>query len=501
MSRVSSAPSAPVTGSGAGRLVSVALSALLVGGGVGYGAFRVLGSAQPAAAPAPAATEEKPAEPDVVEFSESKWKSAGVTIEPVTYAPFTERIWRSGHLILNETAIAHLSPVVEGIIREVKVRLGQEVKAGEVLAVLDCREVGQAKLDLVKARLATEYARNQSAWTQTVTKNATELVQATTAGETIPEIEKRFANRPIGEIRQQIITAYSRRLQAKAHYDAVTQADTQGAISQANIIRLRADLEAAEASFRALTEEVKFQSGQQVRAAEQKLREAQTAEALSQAALMMFGYSREEVAAMDPIAEGARVSLYPIRAPFSGTIIEQHAVLAERVSPQIQLFKIADLSVLWLHADVPQRDHAFVRKLTGGKIRFREDDESGKLYQGDVFYKGDLIEPETRAISLSASVPNEDRSLKPGMFVEVEFLKTGEAAVQVPATAVQRDNRQAFVFVHEGGDRFKRVNVKLGRSNEGTVEISDGLKPGQNVVTGGAFVLKSELMKDQMMGE
>lgn len=436
-----------------------------------------------------------------VEIEESRWESLGIQVAPTRRADFIERLWRTGRLTLNETRIAHISPMVEGVVREVKVQLGQDVKAGEVLAIIDCREVGQAKLELVKSRLALEYAGAQHRWTQNASRHAAELVEAVLAGMSVGDIEKKFRDRPIGDLRQQLVTAYSRRLQAKAHYESVIGASVQGAISQANVIRMRADYEAAEAVLQALCEEVRFQTGQQLRTTEQKLREAQTAESLSKASLMMLGFTREEVARMDPLAEGAEVSRYPIRAPFSGTIIEQHAVLAERVGPQTQMFEIADMSNLWLQADVPQKDVPTARQLTDAKLRFRVSEGGQSLHEADVFYTGDVVNRETRAVLLSATVKNPDRAFKPGMFVEVELTRVGGAVVQIPVGAVQRQGTQAFVFVHEGGAAFRRVDVILGRTSAGAVEVLEGLREGQPVVIAGGFILKSELLKDQMAGD
>lgn len=481
--------------------LSVGLALAGVGGGAVY--YRVTHPTEhplPSASPDASLTN-RPGEDAIVRFAQSKWPAAGIRVDPAVSAPFTERAWRSGRLALDESRIAHISPIVEGVVREVKVRLGRNVTAGEVLAVLDCREVGQAKLELVKARLAAEYARTQQAWTRSTSLGAVELVAAMTAGTPLAEIEKRFRDRPIGDLRQQLVTAYSRQVQTKAHYEAATQPGTQGAIPESTLIRLRADEEAAEATFRALCEEVKFQSGQLVRAAEQKLREAETAESLARSGLMMFGYSREEVAAMDPIVEGPKVSLYPIRAPFAGTVLSQHAVLAERVGPQIQMFQLADLTTLWLQADVPPRDVPLVRQATGHALRFRIGEDGGPAREAEVFYTGDVVDKDTRAVALTAAVPNPDRALKPGMFVEVELTRPGGTVVQIPESAVQRQGTQAFVFVHVGGDEFRRVDVKLGRSSGGNVEVVAGLQAGQPVVVAGGFVLKSELFKDLIAGE
>jgi cobalt-zinc-cadmium efflux system membrane fusion protein len=483
---------------GPGRWVGLAAGLAAVAAAAGFTAGRWNDTTRE---PIEAAKSESPPAPEgVVKFAEARWAAAGIKVEPAASAPFTERVWRTGHLALDDTRVAHVMPLAEGIVREVPTRLGQDVKAGDVLAVLDSREVGQAKLDLVKARMATEFARVQQEWTETVSKNGAELVAATAAGTPMAEIEKRFNDRPIGDLRQQLMTAYSRRIQARTYLDATTLTGAAAAIPESSVVRLRADYEAADATFRALGEEVKFQTGQQVRAGAQKLREAQTAEAVCRSALMMLGYTRAEIDAMDPIAEGPKVSLFPVRAPFAGTVIEQHAVRSERVGPTQQVFQVADLSVLWLLADVPQGDLSLARSLAGGRIRFRTA-EADPLRDADVFYTGDVVDPATRAVELMAAVPNRDRGLKAGMFVEVELAKPGGSAVQVPAGAVMRQGAQPFVFVHTGGDEFRRADVKLGRADGDAVEVVGGLTPGQSVVVAGGFVLKSELFKDQMAGE
>ncbi len=487
---------------GARRL---ALSLALIGAGaiLGYAGLRWTGGAVPPAhaAETPTETPEAKGEKGIVRMPEARWPVAGIRIASAGYAPFTEHLQRTGRLTLNETRMAHLAPLAEGVIREVKVRLGQDVRAGDVLAVIDSREVGQVKLELARARLASATAEARHAWTQQTSRNAGELVAAMTAGTPLTDLENGFKNRPIGDLRQQLVTTYSRWVQARTKFQTVSQPSLQAVLPKTNLIRTRSEYEVAGAAFRALCEEVAFQAKQQVRTSEAGVRDAQTAEALARARLLMLGYTAREVNALDPVAEGAAVSLYSIRAPFDGTIVEQHAVLAERVGPDLQMFRLADLSTLWLRADIPQKDLALIHGLAGGKIRFRTADGAGTDRQGVVFYTGDVVDEQTRTVPLTATVANPGRDLKPGVFVEVELEQAGAMAIQVPETAIQRDGAQPFVFVHEEGDAFRRVDVTIARTSGGVAEVARGLQPGQPVVVAGGFVLKSELFKDQMAGD
>lgn len=451
--------------------------------------------------PSPDAVQESEKPHDTVSLAKDRWQASGVALEPVVAASFIERHWRTGRLAVDEGHVAHLSPVVDGVIRDVRVRLGQNVNAGDVLAVLDCREVGQAKLELVKVRMGLEFAQSQYDRTRMSTENALAMVDAMLGNKTIPEIERAFQNRPIGDMRQQLIGAYSKRLQAKAQYESVSRPESAGAVSEAIIIRSRADNETAESVYRALCEETRNQGMLQIRAAEQKLREAQTAQALAKAQLLMYGYDANEVDRMDPIREGAAVSLHAIRAPLAGNIVEQHAVTAERVGPTIQLFQIADYTKLWLTADIYESDLPLTSGLLGRTLHFRVPGQPGTSGESTVFSIGGSVDPTTRAIALRGSVDNKTNRLKSGSFIEVELTRTIPDAMSIPLEAVQRDGSNPFLFVHEGGDLFRKVPVTLGAESEGRVVVSKGLKPGQIIVSQGGFILKSELMKDLIAGE
>jgi multidrug efflux pump subunit AcrA (membrane-fusion protein) len=438
---------------------------------------------------------------DTVNFPKERWEASGIALEETKAAPFVERHWRPGRLAVDESRVAHLSPVVDGIIREVRARLGQKVATGEVLAVLDCREVGQAKLELVKVRLGMEFAQGQYDRTRQSTENALLMVDAMLAGRQVPEIEQLFRDRPIGDMRQQLMGAYSKRLQAKAQYESITRPESVGAVSEATIIRSRADYETAESAYRALCEETRNQGNLQIRAVEQKLREAQTAQALARAQLLMFGYQPEEVDRMDPIREGAAVSLHAVRAPLGGSIVEQHAVTAERVRPMIQLFQIADYSKLWLTADVYETDLALVGNLAGSKVRYRLPGQPEMPGEASVFSVAGAVDPATRTVTVRGNVDNPSGRLKAGSFIEVELTRTMPDAISIPLEAVQREGTEPFVFLHEEGERFRRMPVRLGAESDGRVIVISGLASGQRVVARGGFILKSELMKELIAGE
>lgn len=499
-----SLPSTPLPShqpSRAGRvLAGIALVAAGAIAGV-IGTRQFLASHSATEKPSPLFVENAPeGDEGLVRLDEARQSAAGIGTVAITPEPLLAKTWRTGRVALHDDRLAHVCPPAEGVVREVSARLGQSVAAGDVLAVIDSRELGQAKLDAYKARMALTAEREVAARTKTTMANADELLKLLVAETPLAEIEKRMTDKPIGDWRQQLLGAYTRWNQLKAQ--ASSQKAAGGAVAESILRKSEADAEAAGATYTALVEELRFQVKNQVRQADLKLRDAETTLDIAHAKLLLFGLSAAALEKLDPIAEGATTSQLFVKAPFAGTVVEKHAVRSERVGPQTQLFVIADLSRVWVQADVFEADLPLARSLKEQSVVFRSAVAGVPERVAKVVYAGDLIDKSSRSLTLTAEADNTDRQLKPGLFVEVGF-DTGDrtAVLQVPVAAVLRHENKPFVFVQMGEDLFRRADVALGRSAGDKVEVTAGLKAGDRVVVRGGFVLKSELLKDQMAGE
>ncbi len=471
---------------------------LVSGTALGAGVMHFLA---PSPTPPPASlSESAKGESGVVTFDKEKWQSSGIRMEAVQAAPLADHVWRTGRIVLDDDRVSHICPPVDGLVVEVRVRLGQEVTTGTVLAVLESREVGQAKLDLVTAKLVATTERERAGWATESAANMADLIKAVTAGRPVVEIDTAFKDRPVGERRQTLMAAYSHRNHLRNQY--ASQKLVSGTISGATLQKTEAESDAAEASLRALCEEYRFQAAQQSRQAELKLQEVSAAYATARTRLLTLGYTSAQVDAMDPIAEGAAASRFEIKAPFAGTVIEKHAIRSERVGPQSQMFQIADLSAVWIQADAFEADLPLIRNLGSAAVVFRAPTAGVAQRPAAVLYAGDLVDRASRALTVTASAQNPGRVLKPGMYVEVGLPRGGsEPVVQIAASAVQRHQGKTFVFVHVKDDEFRRIDVELGREGGDRVEVKAGLTPGEMVVVDGGFVLKSELFRDQLTGD
>lgn len=239
--------------------------------------------------------------------------------------------------------------------------------------------------------------------------------------------------------------------------------------------------------------------------AEGQAREAAADFAAAREALRLLGLGDEEIESLSwERPTDARVAL---RAPFTGRVVEREATLGELVSPEDVLFTLADLSEVWLWVDLYERDLAHVE--IGQRVEVRLDAWPGETFAGELTYIADRLEPESRTVRARVDLPNPDRRLKPGMFGRVVLSasadQTGPPAITVPRTAVQRggtpsEGAQSIVFVQTAPGRFERREVLLGRITDELAEVVSGLAEGDEVVTAGAFLLRSQASADQLGG-
>jgi len=450
------------------------------------------------------ATEEPvkpPASAGVVEFAADKWAASKLVVAPVISEPWRDRVWRPGRVARDDDRVAHLYPPAEGVVAESPVRLGQSVKAGDVLAVLDCRELGLTKLEWLKAKLALAAERDQAARVALTMGNARKLVDLIDAKKSIPEIEAALANQPIGEYRQLLLTAYAKSGQLQSL--AAAQKSTGVGVAEVSLRRTDSEAEAALSALTSALEDVRFQSKQQVQASQVKLRDAELASDSARTKLLLYGVPAGDLATLDPVAEGAKAGQLKLRSPFDGVVVEKHAVLAERVGPTFQMFTVADPSRVWVQADLYESDLPLVRGLKVGSPLVARSTLAGLPETPvTVLSAGEEIAKATRALTITATAANPDAALRPGMFVEVAFETVDSVpTLQVLATAVFRAEGEAFVFVQSGEGEFRKAVVTLGRTAGDRVEVVKGLAAGDAVAMSGGFVLKSELFKDQMVSE
>lgn len=191
---------------------------------------------------------------------------------------------------------------------------------------------------------------------------------------------------------------------------------------------------------------------------------------------------RSEVRARDSVT---------LRAPAGGVVLEKAAVQGMRFMPGEMLFRIADLSTVWLLAEVFEQDLAGVR--IGQRAVARVGAYPGETFDGKVAFVYPTVGPETRTAKVRVELPNRGLRLKPDMYANVE-LTTGERTprLAVPESAVLDSGTRRVVLVQRGEGLFDPREIKIGLRGDGYVEVLEGLRAGDPVVVSANFLIDAE---------
>ena len=225
----------------------------------------------------------------------------------------------------------------------------------------------------------------------------------------------------------------------------------------------------------------------QRREAEMKTARADAREASHRLALL--GLPAQEIKRLE--REQTIRSDVAIRAPFAGRVIMRNITRGEVVETSRNCFTIADLSDVWVVANVPEKDVRFIRPKD--RVHVMVPAYPHGLFSGTVTYISDVLDPSTRTMRVRVTVLNPDRTLKPEMFAMVRvFASPQPEALAVPLTAVQQDGTGKLLFVRQADNRFESRRVLLGDELDGKTIVLEGLHEGEDVVVKGSFAIKSE---------
>lgn len=210
--------------------------------------------------------------------------------------------------------------------------------------------------------------------------------------------------------------------------------------------------------------------------------------------LRNFGFAEAELARI--IRDNDTESELNVVSPIDGVVVVRHAVKGEPVQETTQLFAVTDTTTMWLWIDVYEADIATVKP--GQKVSFLASGNDEGAFSGAINWIGTEVNQQTRTTRVRAEVDNSRGTLRANQFGQAE-IQVGEEhkAVVVPKAAVQRKDNADVVFLPQkepGVYRPQRIVAKPTDSGD-FLEVSWGLKPGQRVVTQGAFLLKTEIMK------
>lgn len=338
-----------------------------------------------------------------IRMDDPAMKNAGIELRTAGPASIRTALQLQGEIQFNQDRLAHVVPRLAGVVIKSAKNLGDPVKKGDLLAVLESRTLADLKSEHLSGQTRLELAR-----------------------ETF-EREKRL---------------WEEKISAQQDYLASRQALAEAEIAHRNI--------------------------------EQKL----LALGLAHAAVMR--------------RDSGGLTRYEIRAPIDGVVIEKHLAIGEAVKEDASIFTIADLSTVWAEMTIYPKDLSSVK--LGQQVMVHASALNAEA-EGRVSYVGSLIGEQTRSAKARVTLPNPQRSWRPGLFVTVDLVQDETAvpvAVAVDAIQTYRDGKVVF---GRYGEFFEARPVELGRGDGQTIEVLRGLSPGTPYAAKNSFVLKADLGK------
>jgi Cu(I)/Ag(I) efflux system membrane fusion protein len=213
--------------------------------------------------------------------------------------------------------------------------------------------------------------------------------------------------------------------------------------------------------------------------------------------LQLWDVTAEQIAELE--RSGRPTKTLTLVSPIDGFVIEKTALEGMRVEPSMVLYKIADLSTVWVYADIYEYELPLVR--VGQQATVRLSYDPGQTFQGRIVYIYPYLDSRTRTTKVRFELPNTgDRRLKPGMFADIELKVPLGRRLAVPREAVLDSGTRQVVFVDKGEGHFEPQEVTLGLRVDNKYEILSGLKPGTRVVASANFFLDSESKLRESMG-
>lgn len=271
----------------------------------------------------------------------------------------------------------------------------------------------------------------------------------------------------VGEIKAGYLKAKANYEYAKANYERQKKLFDEKIGSQKSLLESQSEFEKAAAEFRA--EDKKIHS---------------------------VGLSDEDVMKEKDGDEHTSGTL-PIKSLINGVVVERNVVIGQLVDATTTAFKIINTSNVWIDGQMYEKDLGKIKN--GSKAVFVTGSDRQTRVDGKIIYLGQIVDDQTRTILVRGVFQNSGNKLKPQMFGELQISLSSDAkAILISEEAVVREASESYLFVKTNDTTFERRDVITGIISDNMIEIKEGIKEGEIVVTEGVFYLKSELKKDEL---
>ena len=204
--------------------------------------------------------------------------------------------------------------------------------------------------------------------------------------------------------------------------------------------------------------------------------------------LRLWDLTEEQIAAVE--RRGKAESVLTVYAPSTGIVLKREALPGKYVEPGTTLYEVADLSHVWVHADIYESEVAAVKLNQPASVTFAA--YPGETFRARVAYIYPSLNSEARTVRVRLELPNQGLRLKPGMYGTVTLRIESVKTLVVPKEAVLDTGLRQLVYLDRGQGVYEPASVKLGRKSQDRVEVLEGIKEGDRVVTSANFLLDAD---------
>jgi cobalt-zinc-cadmium efflux system membrane fusion protein len=356
----------------------------------------------------------------------------------------------TGEVLANANTQTHVTTPVTGRVTNILVSIGDHIPEGKPLLIVRSTDIQQAESDLL----------------QNEQQVRSDLKQA------LLQID---CDIPTAQAQIKLSETVYQRLKNLVEEKIASQADYQAAQTQwqKDQIALQTLKRKREATISLSTEKMKLVTGP----AKTKLR--------------LLGVSE---AGIENVMKTQTVDpMVPVLSPEEGIVVERLVNVGELIDPSKPLFTIGEFNTVWLKADVFEKDIAALK--LGQPIELEVDSFPGRVFRGKLDYVANQVDSDTRTLAVRAEVFNPQLLLKPKMFARMKILVGQHNVLAIPKTAVQDARSSKVVYVPTGADTFEERKVSLGAESGDYVEVLQGLKPGERIITNGSFDLRAAAVR------
>ena len=443
-----------------------------------------------------------------IKLTPDQIKASNIVISEATKGSLSKNITLNGEIKINTNNQTHHVARASGICQKIFFNIGDKVKEGQILAILDSAVMGQAKSEYYERFNQTAISEMNLERAKTMNQNVNKLLKSLAK---MPENTDNLLNdnnSDMGEYCAKLIAAYSEFIISKKSFDRKSKLFKDKIISENDYLNAKSAYDKARAEYFSVRDTTAYEVKQNLFEIEQSHKTDEFRMYSAEQNLRILGLDTNDIAKLNlsgavyqkecvdnsciynekntkhSHTNGEMFSYVEIKAKRSGTVIARNIELGEEAESNKTIFTIADLDTVYADLQASNKDLSSLKE--GQQVTIISDEEDKTI--GKILTVSPIISEDTRTAMVRVLIDNHDNRFRPGSFVTGKInISADNLPIVLPKEAVQNIN---VVFV-ESAEGFKPVDVVVGREDSGNIEIISGLKAGTRYVSKGAFTLKS----------